>query len=453
MSDEFQSGVCSGNWWNSSPRNGLHASGSVPCSTSISEIGSFAGWSSEVVDMRVRSCEESVSVSDSSMVFQDSQKPQGSDSVSGGGGGSGGSNNNTILMDSTLQMMGYGLSNPTMDWNQGLLNRNTDYLQENMMESSQAPKNWSSPRTFSGNSGDSSVAFNKLNQSLSLDHNRLNLGNSSDTCTVTCQGLPVSYSMDSPVQYGYQAPYLQGLFDPDLQQQPPGYQSQPIYAMNSNELPHSWQKLPQQIKQQANTNQLHFSNNTPFWNPSASGALMTSTRPSVLPPVQNQIFVQTFEEKSNCSNYTPKPKPTEVRDSGLALKKPSNEPPLKRPRVETPSPLPIFKVRKEKLGDRVTALQQLVSPFGKTDTASVLFEAIEYIKFLHEQVSVLSAAYMKNGAPIQHQQATDKSKDAEGPQQDLRSRGLCLVPMQSIFSVTNETNSDFWTPTFGGTYR
>uniref|UniRef100_A0ACD5W204 Uncharacterized protein n=1 Tax=Avena sativa TaxID=4498 RepID=A0ACD5W204_AVESA len=60
----------------------------------------------------------------------------------------------------------------------------------------------------------------------------------------------------------------------------------------------------------------------------------------------------------------------------------------KRPRIEAPSPLPTFKVRKEKLGDRITALQQLVSPFGKTDTASVLHEANEYIKFLHDQVAV-----------------------------------------------------------------
>ena len=33
--------------------------------------------------------------------------------------------------------------------------------------------------------------------------------------------------------------------------------------------------------------------------------------------------------------------------------------------MDTLSPLPRFKVRKEKLGDRVTGLQQLVSPFGK----------------------------------------------------------------------------------------
>lgn len=44
-------------------------------------------------------------------------------------------------------------------------------------------------------------------------------------------------------------------------------------------------------------------------------------------------------------------------------------------------------------------------------------------------------------------------KDPEGPKQDLRSRGLCLVPVPNTFPVINEPNLDFWNPTFGGTYR
>ncbi|KAL5199039.1 hypothetical protein ABZP36_002551 [Zizania latifolia] len=47
-------------------------------------------------------------------------------------------------------------------------------------------------------------------------------------------------------------------------------------------------------------------------------------------------------------------------------------------------------VPKVKLGDKITALQQIVSPFGKTDTASVLYEAINYIKWLHEQLQVIN---------------------------------------------------------------
>ncbi|KAM3708928.1 hypothetical protein ACJW31_02G133900 [Castanea mollissima] len=72
---------------------------------------------------------------------------------------------------------------------------------------------------------------------------------------------------------------------------------------------------------------------------------------------------------------------------------------------------PPLKVRKEKLGDRIAALQRLVAPFGKTDTASVLTEAIGYIQFLHDQVQGLSG------------------KDGTELERDLKSRGLCLLPL------------------------
>ncbi|CAN1775036.1 Transcription factor bHLH123 [Linum perenne] len=204
--------------------------------------------------------------------------------------------------------------------------------------------------------------------------------------------------------------------------------------------------------------QLHFSNNAPFWN--ASGSINTDVRPAggFFPPTNHQQNHQ-FPAASSFDD-----KPKNIGEEGnssavVVVKKSEGASANKRPRNETAaSTLPAFKVRKEKMGDRITALQQLVSPFGKTDTASVLSEAIEYIKFLHDQIGVLSTPYMKSGAPIHHQQQSSehhhqKSKDTTEAQKDLRSRGLCLVPVSSTFPVTHETTVDFWTPTFGGTFR
>ncbi|KAL8247670.1 hypothetical protein R6Q59_008886 [Mikania micrantha] len=44
--------------------------------------------------------------------------------------------------------------------------------------------------------------------------------------------------------------------------------------------------------------------------------------------------------------------------------------------------------RSQKLADKITALQKLVSPYGKTDTASVLQEAHISISLLHDQIKV-----------------------------------------------------------------
>ncbi|CAB4263814.1 unnamed protein product [Prunus armeniaca] len=95
------------------------------------------------------------------------------------------------------------------------------------------------------------------------------------------------------------------------------------------------------------------------------------------------------------------------------------------------------KERKEKLGERIVALQQLVSPYGKTDTASVLLEAMDYIRFLHEQVKVLSAPYLES---------TPTAKMQELEPYSLRSRGLCLVPVSCTAGVAQSNGADIWAP-------
>ncbi|KAJ4963573.1 hypothetical protein NE237_023512 [Protea cynaroides] len=106
------------------------------------------------------------------------------------------------------------------------------------------------------------------------------------------------------------------------------------------------------------------------------------------------------------------------------------------------------KVRKQKLGERITALQQLVSPFGKTDTASVLHEAMGYIRFLHDQVQVLSSPYMQRLPSSRHghlHEGRGKEKEAEEESKyDLKSRGLCLVPVEYTVHMANSNGADFW---------
>lgn len=134
----------------------------------------------------------------------------------------------------------------------------------------------------------------------------------------------------------------------------------------------------------------------------------------------------------------------------------------KKARVHSTPTLPPLKVRKEKLGDRITALHQLVSPFGKTDTASVLLEAIGYIGFLQGQIEALSSPYLGNAsANMRHQQSVEgernctfqedygQGKEFDEPR-DLRSRGLCLVPISCTQHVGSENGADYWAPSLGG---
>ncbi|KAJ8483582.1 hypothetical protein OPV22_016067 [Ensete ventricosum] len=156
---------------------------------------------------------------------------------------------------------------------------------------------------------------------------------------------------------------------------------------------------------------------------------------------------------------------------------------LKKARVQTASAQSSLKVRKEKLGDRIAALHQLVSPFGKTDTASVLLEAIGYIRFLQGQIEALSSPYlgsrsrstrqsgkgerssifvedpgvqllsadgcMKRRGPPAAQDDDGGDDEDEDEAKDLRSRGLCLVPLSSTLHVGNDNGADFWAPNLG----
>ncbi|XP_030492252.2 transcription factor bHLH68 [Cannabis sativa] len=128
----------------------------------------------------------------------------------------------------------------------------------------------------------------------------------------------------------------------------------------------------------------------------------------------------------------------------------SRGPSNKKARVQASSSQPPLKVRKEKLGDRITALHQLVSPFGKTDTASVLLEAIGYIRFLHTQIEALSSPYLgnasKNMRNFNQQYVNNGEDDDDEKAKELKSRGLCLVPVSFTEHVGSDNGADYWAP-------
>ncbi|XP_062185123.1 uncharacterized protein LOC133888779 [Phragmites australis] len=105
---------------------------------------------------------------------------------------------------------------------------------------------------------------------------------------------------------------------------------------------------------------------------------------------------------------------------------------------------------KVKLGEKITALQQIVSPFGKTDTASVLFETIKYIKFLHEQIQLFSEPCMTKSTHKGHIQfGGEDRKEKKGTEHDLRGGGLCLVPVSWAPQVyRDDTLPDCRTPAY-----
>ncbi|XP_016437700.1 transcription factor bHLH112-like [Nicotiana tabacum] len=296
--------------------------------------------------------------------------------------------------DSTLQILGIDLSLPssTPDWNHSPNDKLDDTYLSMLQEDLNSSLNYQQ---------ENAVNCPKLKRNFS---------------SITEDSSTNSFNKPMNQDFPYYSELLQTLFDTDPNQQP---------------------------------QQSFYTNNQPI--NCTSSTKYKQNLDDFAPSLPTHLLKPSSEILANLPNLFSKSNIEEIPESTSSSlsKNSSNEPSYKRPRIETPSPLPTFKVRKEKMGDRITALQQLVSPFGKTDTASVLQEAIEYIKFLHDQVNVLSNPYMKKGSPTQCQQV----KEQEGLKQDLRSQGLCLVPISSTFPATAETTMDFWTPKVGATFK
>ncbi|KAF8031426.1 hypothetical protein BT93_D0589 [Corymbia citriodora subsp. variegata] len=388
MSEDFDMGIRSENWWNL-PRDYVLLSSS-PCSTREPngvEGGSFSNCSADMAEI-IKIGRSSKEVNDDedgrSLAFQDDFMQR--------------SHQIDCMMDSTsLHTMGFDLFSASSDWNLAVL-QSSGIDESSTTNSKLREEDRLSSKFDYDKNQEKDVMIDDSSHQIQTDNWRRS------HCAPTCHGMSTNGSFTS---YVYPSNSIQSSLEPEHHQ----HQSSPFDNQQFSGL--------------------HF-NNSPQ---NESSFINASSRA--------QFVHSMVEEKQP---YCPKTSCENVGDLGSIAKNIGVEPAFKRPRFETPSALPTFKVRKEKLGDRVTALQQLVSPFGKTDTASVLHEAVEYIKFLHDQVSVLCSPYMENEAPVG---APGKRKHNQLglSKLDLRSRGLCLMPISSTFPVSTSTEPHFWAPT------
>ncbi|XP_074307610.1 uncharacterized protein LOC141642652 [Silene latifolia] len=429
MAEEFQSRVCGSTWWNPNHFSSGGASLTSPCSVAQLgggyDMGNF-GWPHQVI----KSMPNNQVYDNNSLV-------------------------SSTNFDSTLDIMGFAPS-PTIDWNQqnqfckiGINEENFDsILQDNPSTRLNYELGHQITSTIINNSSNFLSQDGSPPTSITTSSN-----NSGDSSTITTEaGLNTGIPMSSTTSY-----LIQTLFeDFDDQSQLTGNTINNDYGRELMSPPCLWPKSSSPLTPPS---PLELVQSDQLFNGGMNMAVtndeivLSNIRASLLNSLQSRSKAPSLNQKSYkfpSSQATMLNNEEVVQESKKKMNN-NEQPAAKRPRIETPSSLPTFKVRKEKLGDRITALQQLVSPFGKTDTASVLHEAIEYIKFLHDQVHVLTTPYLKDGAGVQHQQVSVKICNNEETNQDLRSRGLCVVPISSTYPVTQETPVDFWTPTFGGT--
>ncbi|KAF2585624.1 hypothetical protein F2Q70_00034393 [Brassica cretica] len=133
----------------------------------------------------------------------------------------------------------------------------------------------------------------------------------------------------------------------------------------------------------------------------------------------------------------------------------------KKPRLQpSPSSQSTLKVRKEKLGGRIAALHQLVSPFGKAlshpyfgTTASGNMRHQQLLQGDRNCLFPEDPGQLLNDQCMKRREASFSSTETqnanEEPKKDLRSRGLCLVPISCTLQVGSDNGADYWAPALG----
>nr|KYP74470.1 Transcription factor UNE12 [Cajanus cajan] len=198
-----------------------------------------------------------------------------------------------------------------------------------------------------------------------------------------------------------------------------------------------------------------------------SPTLAPSVRPTLPPHPQLHLHQQAFQGQAA---------------AGPASMGATPQPPGIRPRVrarrgQATDPHSIAeRLRRERIAERMKALQELVPSINKTDRAAMLDEIVDYVKFLRLQVKVLSMSRLGGaGAVAQlvadvplsavegediegggNEQAWDKwsndgteqqvaklmEEDVGAAMQFLQSKALCIMPISLASAIFRMPQSE-----------
>ncbi|KAK7265107.1 hypothetical protein RJT34_32723 [Clitoria ternatea] len=190
--------------------------------------------------------------------------------------------------------------------------------------------------------------------------------------------------------------------------------------------------------------------------------------------------LQPTPQPSNHSHHFQQP--TQGQNLGGAGSAPAPGQPKQRVRArrgQATDPHSIAeRLRRERIAERMKALQELVPNANKTDKASMLDEIIDYVKFLQLQVKVLSMSRLGGAAAVaplvadmsseggearngsndslamtEQQVAKLMEEDMGSAMQYLQGKGLCLMPISLATAISTASchtrNNPFINPNGG----
>ncbi|RDX71960.1 Transcription factor UNE12, partial [Mucuna pruriens] len=197
------------------------------------------------------------------------------------------------------------------------------------------------------------------------------------------------------------------------------------------------------------------------------------TLPSPSPPPQPQLHLHHQNHQAFQGQLGAAP----VSMAAATLQPPGIRPRVRARRGQATDPHSIAeRLRRERIAERMKALQELVPSINKTDRAAMLDEIVDYVKFLRLQVKVLSmsrlgaagaVAQLVADVPLSavegedieggaNEQAWDKwsndgteqqvaklmEEDVGAAMQFLQSKALCIMPISLASAIFRMPQSE-----------